>query len=865
MAGSSPLSSAWGTPAPPQSPLASAWGASASAQSPEPSANPLAAAWGSSGGATHAPGQKAPGFLEQAGDVLDVPLAYTEAGLADVFRQNPNESSHLGQVTHDLTANGWNPHTVAQNDVYFRKGSLHRILEDPNASANDKARAQWFLQHPWAAGAADFATEFANPSNLLTGAAGRVVGAIGKVSHVAQAIDEAQALGKFGNRFAGLRVGARDVGADPNAAEQWGRTLVNTRALGEQRAFHEAQQLFGGLTRDEQMEVVHRMQGHTTRSFGAKDAELNARAVQLKGALQQITDEQLRAGTLDPAKVYDQEAFFPMAGAFELPAQDAEYLEFLNAHRSTGGGAGVRLGTAGQNAPRRNYRTLLEAQQQAAVPLRNEWSPGEAYYRFLSQRSKNVEIENSMGDLLSMGLAKDRNLRAPGDRFAETTDVGSIRTFGSPTLRDQAIHEQVVNFLEDVGASKAEASAFAHASTNIGKLALLLPKAYNASQSLLRQGIVFNPIVHAGWNLMFQYLGAGGDIRRLATVTDQIINDAEHAGAILPRGAPRMIGGSSAVPLMLRPWSDLKMGEKIARGGAQVQEANQHIVFDVAEKRYAAALFATYTERGLSPAEAAIRVRQALGDYANVRNSGVDAVLHRAFFFYPWLKTILPFWIKTGATKPQTWNPAVQGVQTHNELAGDPNARTGAESPLALYSGEKQGRPEYYSVPLPQRILEQAGELAQGAATGDRQEAAKGMQGLFLNRLNPTAAGGLNTLYDVAKGGSQPYGLLGYAPATERITHGVESLGQYIPGPIRGAADAYRMIHGDVPPTQVLAELFGGFGYEGLTPAQAAAKKHIDARYYNILDRALRSGDKARAWLIYQSMQRALKSAGVGP
>jgi hypothetical protein len=936
---------------------------------------------GGSGGGIAGIGRGLGSALGTVSNTLDVPMAAGEAALADLGGAH----GRLHQIAQDFQEGGGMRDfpgavsNVAENDVYFRKGSLERVLKDPAASPDQKRTAQWFIDHPTAAGAADFITEFANPSNFVLGGAGRAASAVGRIPQVANTLDEAQAFSRIGSRFAGLRVAGRDVARQANpsasardlhnaaqAAENWGRRIVNTGKKGDEEAYNNAMTIFRDLTADEQKEVVHRMQGTKPRDFGAKNATIDARAQLLGKSIWTTTRDQLKAGVLSPAKIYgrdemfpgvfspvkqgavergltnpeeeqiaerartgerpayesqtyadtahgtpdeianarehfdDQEArkaelneqineraevlakhlesedppnknftFFPMAGAFNEPGVDAEYKEFLDAHTGSGGTRNaVRLGTAAKSAPRRGYATLQEAEENSTRGVRSDWSPADAYYRFTSQRNKNVGFEEAMGDLVGMKLAKPEAERANGDHFANVGDVQAARMFGSPTLREQAVHQHVVTFLEEAGATKGDASAFATATSFLGRAARAFPKAYQTSQSLLRQSVIANPIIHAGWNLMGQYLSSGGDVRYLAGINKQLAEDAERYGAVTARGAPRTLGGGSAIADASRPYSDLNPVEKASRLGADAQEWNAKLVFDKAEKRYAEALFKTFVRKGMTPEEAGNRVRQSLGDYANVSNAGIDKVFAQAFFFYPWLKTILPFWVKNGLTKPQTWNPITQGLQTHNELAGDSNFGNGSEGAFTAYTGMSGGarpRPEYYAVPVVQRILDQIGNLVGGLTTNDQDMAKKGFKGLLLNRLNPAVAGGVGAGQALLAGTQQPTGALGYAPIVDRVKQAVEGLGDFVPAPVKAAYDAVNVLFGreELAPDVIAGELVGGTGYVGVTPQQKALESYLKAKYYRAIDGALKSGNKQQAWTYFQMMQKALVAGGL--
>ncbi len=887
-------------------------------------------------GAAQKAGRGLGSALGTVGNALDLPLAAAE---------NVITGKGLGRIPEDLAAGAANGggvagalSNVAENDVYFRKGSLQRVAEDPSANPQQKAQAQFFLAHPWVAGAADFATEFANPSNLLTAGVGRVAGAVGRIPQVAQGLDELQASTRVGSRFAGLRVAGRDIARQQNQnataadlhaaaqrAENWGRGVVNSGGKADEGAYRWVMDNFGNMTKQQQEEIYHRAQGNRVNSFGAaKDAQVDKSAANLVQMIWQTTRDQIKEGVIDPAKVYGKEEMFPgvftglsnvdatavanyarggmpedaarytpeiqergemlkkfldsdeaptktvsfapMAGAFNQPGRDEEYLDFLDHHM--GGGPGriaERKGTAGLDFPSRTHRTLLDAQTNSKVGLRDDWSPAESVYRFLAQRSKNVELEKAMTDLIGTGMAKPAAERTAGDRFANVKDIQSARMFNSPVLKETAAHERVVNFLEEVGATKGEASSFAHATTALGRAAQALAPVYQTSQNVLRQSVIANPIIHAGWNLMGQYLAAGGDIRYLAGVNDAIARDAEKYGAITSRGAPRSISGGSDIALATRPISDMNLGEQVQRRAAQAQEWNAKVVFDQFERRYSSALYQTYIKRGMAPEEAGNRVRQALGDYANVSNAGPDKYLQKLLFFYPWARTLVPFWLKVGLTQPQHWNAPIQGLATHNELAGDPNFGTDKEKPFTLYAGSVNGRPQYYSVPVVERITSQIADLVGGALTLNKDMAKKGAKELVINRLNPVVGGAAAATGDLLSGNQQPYGAFGYAPVLERLQNGLQQLGDFVPAPVRAAADFGQKLlnHEPIDFAQPVLETGGFTGYVSLNQQQQRAASHIESRFYRIADAALKRNDRATAWKAYQQMQTALQRAGL--
>lgn len=123
--------------------------------------------------------------LRTALDYLSLPLAYLQAGVSDASvgggptKQHPagalewGQGPNLRQLQKDLQTGG--PSAVAQNDIFPAHGALMRIIQDPHASPQNRATAQWFLKHPFTAGAFDFLQQFENPAYE-----GKIIGPIMK-------------------------------------------------------------------------------------------------------------------------------------------------------------------------------------------------------------------------------------------------------------------------------------------------------------------------------------------------------------------------------------------------------------------------------------------------------------------------------------------------------------------------------------------------------------------------------------------------------------------------------------------------------------------------------------------------------------
>jgi hypothetical protein len=950
------------------------------------------------------PGKVFEGAMNTAGNYMDIPLAYAEAAGHAAVSGDP---SHFKQIWKDLThapVAGGGAANVAQNDIYFRQGSLHRVLEDPSVGPGGKQTAQWLIDHPWVAAGADFATELvANPTNYVGDGVGEVANAVTRIPRIERMINEVQTGLNVGDRLAPMRLAEMNLGAPRGTFTQAGAELLNYPKLAQDLGRKEMQPIYKGLSdRDDILEVTHRQQGNKVKQYAdpAQEADIEARGRAQAGVIWRSTNQQMRSGALsvnrayghtemypgvfdeipalrenstsaakpngepllddtgkpynvpftdsgkqriaaiaaglekvpddDPYKAILEERaaklkqywdmpepppeakvlYFPMSNSLADVGHNAYQRDFL-AHDKTPNGSprlGIRMGSAGQNKPHRTHPTLLDYQSnihfkdpeilddegnptEVQGGLRPDWEPASALYGHVTRGALNSHIADWEKRVLDAGIGRPKHTQEPG--FIPFSDT-SQRQFGSrvegmgPSLKDVAVPGHFVNFLKDAGATNSEAVAWDEAQTIMGKLSGSVRQGYGVGQNLLRQGIVFNPIVHLGWNLIGQYIASGGDIHRLPYIAKNIMTDlarskggladdfesviphnsthAERSGAVLAMGAPREFGDEESTARAMRPMSSLPLGQKAMRVGQTVQRANSNIVFEVGERHIAIERFNQYyksfRKRGMSPEEATAQARtltrQALGNYSNVSNLGLDKYLNGVFFFYPWLKTLLPFWLKTGIVHPQSWNAPRAGIQTSNELRGDPNARTSGENPYAMFTGfDKNGYPQYFEPALPGRILEQFGNLAMGLGQQDPKLTEKGFESLLMNRMNPVYRAGAETVMDTAKGGQQPFGLTGYAPPVEKLKHAVGSVSNYVPGPVQGMAALATAIHsGDRSQLPSIAgQIMGGFGYTGMSSEQKMRVNKLSSLYYRGIDRELAMGNKDKAWQFYQALQ----------
>jgi hypothetical protein len=353
----------------------------------------------------------------------------------------------------------------------------------------------------------------------------------------------------------------------------------------------------------------------------------------------------------------------------------------------------------------------------------------------------------------------ERRARAQGRVTRIPQNLSSM-----PVLQHSSVTPALADYLQKMAAAPEDAGAIAHVIDSINKLA--------------RIGIISNPAVHVLWNLNNNFLGAGGKLTDLAQlynprykIPQELMDEAEHYGAFVHFGKSTQGLGGLSYGKLKGASSDLNAAQRVDQAATKVWDANQTAVFDYAEKRIAATLYKTKKEwrlgQGMSEADAGaqagIDVRQALGDYANVSRQGLEKTLNKALFFYPWLKTVIPFWVQTAVEAPQHVNAPFQAIRANNENAGDPNADK--ENPTAIYLGsDKAGNPRYFSWPGPQKILSSLAEMAapQGNPLGGMSDRVTAASRLAESHMNPV----LGDVVDTGLTAAEPSSPVGGANMT---------------------------------------------------------------------------------------------------
>lgn len=324
----------------------------------------------------------------------------------------------------------------------------------------------------------------------------------------------------------------------------------------------------------------------------------------------------------------------------------------------------------------------------------------------------------------------------PEKGWHRAVDKRGVPLLDSPSLRHQTVDTELLRFLrDDLGAPAAPAS--------------LLSRYWTTLNALARVGIVSNPIIHPTWNLGFMFLAAGGDLSFLNPLSARSIFHASDpvwearatkAGANFTFSQGTFgLSDEHEATVLSGSMHELGTLGKMDKVASAAWRANQHLVFNVFERRYATELFRTLVEKmGKTDAEAAIMTRQALGDYTNLTRN--ERWLNNLFFFYPWMKTIVPFWIKKSIEAPQWWNAPSRAAQTYNSQTGDP----GTSNPFTFALGHG----DYYTPMLPQRVTSPFAQAATSLTPGAGDNLVSGhlqpVADYLAGHLNPIVSLGVD-------------------------------------------------------------------------------------------------------------------------
>jgi hypothetical protein len=615
---------------------------------------------------------------------------------------------------------------------------------------------------------------------------------------------------------------------------------------------------------------------------GARGQELAKRAQLLRNTLKNLDVEQKKyPALLEDVRTSDTDRFFPMKGAYTDPILNelAEHnspdvmrdleaqLEDIRSKQGAGGQLNVRKGTAGKQGGHKVFATLREAEESGK--LREDWDPAQNLYSHLSRRRKNMAFEQAMQHLpdslrrdisyvdAAGNVVRDETGKpVTGARFQEwlkknpLTDAGAFKAappppgmvpskdvlwrLGSPTMLESYVHPDLANFLaETAGKPDSARRGFW--------------KGLDTFNRVSRAAIITNPLVHGLWNLGTNSMARGVMLSDLVKPVPKAIQDeAEAAGAYHGLGSTSSFFGGDAAHLATTPLKNLGPKEWLDKVAMHAWDANQKITFDKMEKFWADRLFYRLRRSGLNPGEAAEQVRKALGDYANT--SPTDK-LQRAFFFYPWLRSNLDFWVGRAAHAPQYVNAPVQAIHRNNEVAGDPNLDS--KYPTADFT-MYEGNGRYYSVPHPARIL---ADLSMGLP---------GIEKIILSHMTPPmsmAADALKSMNVDKDPSTDPHIIFQRsAPPLEQAKQTADYLIGKSPIPmaqqLKGLPQWIQSLRQyGLTPSDILG-MTGGFTYNRSDDASERAIRYAFRSYQMNASAAQTPADKQRAWDDYQAQVR---------
>jgi hypothetical protein len=497
------------------------------------------------------------------------------------------------------------------------------------------------------------------------------------------------------------------------------------------------------------------------------------------------------------------------------------------------------------------------------------------------ERSKYLEIFNR-----EKSIAEKQMMEAIDADVAEhyakqgLSEAGESLRTGIPGTKYSALKPSLAEYMVESGASHKEADALS------GWMDRILMYA--------RIGIISNPIIHVMWNQLHAYLAAGGDLN--------VFNPLNKGGVWSPisrtwfrrgvdaglfsnmRSNRSLMLGANIAKIMTVPVSKLNPLEQIDWAMTKGWQANQHFVFDMMDHRLSMDLFRKFIRLGYSDGEAARAARKALGDYLNITPWEKRRQLNRVFFFYPWMKTVVPFWTKMGVQKPQYWNAPSAAIRDYNQQYGYNIPGSGLEesNPFALHVA---GDPNALTLPFPERYFGWAAQVALGDDYGSNRliaHTSKGTYGL-LGHLNPflaTGASAFATLVsDPAMPGEKPYIMF---DKRQSFGRNARDVGAAIGGSFLAPLSRLGLLSGesgvgpmgkDAKMEAILSWVPGGFIKKGYDPVWAGyfrtaerqlAELHtyyghnpqIQGQIDDLLDR-LRVGDKLAAYKAHLLFQLA--------
>ena len=453
---------------------------------------------------------------------------------------------------------------------------------------------------------------------------------------------------------------------------------------------------------------------------------------------------------------------------------------------------------------------------------------------------------------------------------------------GSPTGKDKFLIKEVADFLNANGKS-LDAAGDAKKATD----------AFSKFNALSRAGIVLLPIAHAVPNLGMAYLATGGSIERMGKILlaqakfdAKLVARAEKAGAT-SEGTAVMFGDQGAheaftptrelaaenvtrAKAKIGPLGQLAGPATYAKAGADaVYSGMNRWLFDKVERSYRLDYFDRLTREGLPAGAAARKVSEAFGKVGDYSRTERAINLDKVFYFYPWVKTVVPFWVKHGLVDPAWVDAPVRGIEANNEQQGydDPS------KPFTATAGKRtDGEWRRYKVFLPQAVDEMLAQVARApidAVNGDLPDAEGDAYAPIAY-----AQGHLNTLWSVGLDlaeAAKSYAMHAHpspfntfnvdqaASLPERLASVGTRLAQKVAAPIEQGARVLQ------DPASIGSVIAGGFVYGEKSEADKRRQHAVSSHFARAIAAAKARHDASGLLQLYSARAAAIQAATSPP
>lgn len=769
-----------------------------------------------------------------------------------------------------------------------------------------KGTAEFMQRHPLVNAVATFGSEMANPMAWVEGlGAGKVLGALGgvvrgtKLERAGQAMANAVGFGSplypIANRGGTPAVNwvnslLHAVHAPEKFIDASGKTLPSTE--------HLLEKVFGGLTPEEQNEVIALRQGEKPDpKFFKQYNDLKKRADLLRSDTNLITKHRLRVGTLKPEQV--NQKFFPMKNSYEFQPGYTIEGELRNEPRPG----------ASSKKPK-TYQTIRESMN-AKVPLKSDFLGANNYANYRKAALKEVAFEDALNRApASLRLPSNKGLRKRiiqgGGQIngQEYRYAANPLKMPSPALRRGAAAPELLDFIDkdeglrrylgvNPGAPGQESNTFmgrvgALYRTMIVGINPLFHPAVNiagresAARSLANIGgprFEFGGYLYNAARAVAQQAGVDparfvGGAKQYTTWLDRALK----AGTTGEIGMPpkSALGGERARVLTVPPQN---WRERVDKFFTKFGSANRERTFgSKGEESFAVSLFKDAVEKGhMSDVEAGALTRQAMHDLYNFDPKSQWGYLN---FFMPWRKGNWKFWSRMLAERPHTVTGPAHAIRNYNEQT----APDQMQGPFPRPSFQVQNNPLFGglpgTVPFVGRDVDYIANIA-GALATPRQSGPgpviDNAERLLLGSENPVvrllqnAHDTNQAQYSTEVEGPETNPNLLFnpkAPPDKQYTQLFHNLEGRLPVPLVSFAFQKMMQHGASPQDIQNALATGaGLGYAGnprLTSTQrrqvGTAKNQYRKAYYRYLYDTHDDQTLQEAWSKYEE---ALRKAGV--